>query len=306
MDYGMLDQFAPFALPPTIREHLNLNSNGDIPLNDEQAVAFGAAFLAYCETNPPGKRAGNLIDELTAMALPTVALALFDSLPAAETEFLTHDFRGLMSLGICAMLIEDHERALELFHAAQRNLPIEPAPYVNIARIYFARQDVPTALNVVLAGIRAVPNYRPLWDLLCDAVPDRADLYKWCLRLIDETDSWLGVTLCAQLQGDEDPAAVARELARFYTAGERDDEFLIEYTGQLGAAGLYTEIPKVVWSSRVAGKQVPWQLELHELQSFAATDQKDLAIARADSLAKRADIPDEVRAYLADVPTMFN
>ena len=115
------------------------------------------------------------------------------------------------------------------------------------------------------------PNYFPLWDRWRYALEalqgstEKADPTlgsavdpEQIKARAKELESWVGWSLAAEMEPDANSQTRADYLDPFYQGGERSDEFLIEYTGALGMAGRFEEVPALVWQQEKAVGSRKW------------------------------------------------
>ena len=262
-------------LGPKVRAFLSLTSDYDtgtepVSLDGPAAEEFAAFLVEFSRTKgglASDAELGDLLDELVAMDQPKAALGL----AAAYPERLdAGDFRVQLSLGVAAMLAGDHDEAETRLRAAQAILPDEPAPYVNLVQILAAQARHDEATVWCLAGLDAERNNPRLWSLLADLWEPKFGefLPEELQRFAAKKDAWAGLSLAANMTATGDRYHKMNLLERLYFQGERDHEFLVEFTAALGVAGELQRIPTIVWQAEQAtAKGVPWQLHVHAAQA---------------------------------------
>ena len=87
-------------------------------------------------------------------------------------------------------------------------------------------------------------------------------------------------------------------LESFYGKGERDVDFLVEYTGALGACGAYDKIPQIIWQLRKKGEAIPWKLDIHLLQSYLALGYEEKGEKLLRQMLLRKDLSRDIQGYL--------
>jgi hypothetical protein len=271
-----MQKWQTLALGPKIRAYLQLEGEG----KEANFTGFAEDFLAHVEKHPP-ESLMDIADELLAMDLPLVVLSLIDLYP----KLWIVDFRSLLIEGLAAMLGGEPERALERFSEANRLNPEEPAPYVNACEILASQELWPQHQQWSEVGIAHCPNYRRLWEAAylsaSKSCPGRELAY--LQDLAKQVTSWVGSSLAAELRAPSDTIHQVEVLKPFYDGGERDPEFLLEYTGALGANGQFSMIPMIVWQS-AKNQTLPWQLHCHSLQAHLAMNDKVSFFAESKKL----------------------
>ncbi len=263
-----------------------------------------AAFLQGELRNFPvvsSQHLGRLLDELLAMDLPEVVLALAEQW---SVHLQDNDLQQLLACGGAAMLCAQLERAEGYFRAAQRAAPLEPAPYVNTVQIMLTEGRREEAWQWCLSCLAVEANHYPLWHLLVSTMEQRLgalDLPE--LRTLAERfNSWAGMSLVATLSAENTPSLKVDLLKPYYEAGELNPQFLLEYTGALGAAELYEGIPAIIWrAKKLAAAPLPWKLLLHGAQAQLALGDEMAFQKAVQGLRRRKDLPQEVHEYLDEL-----
>ncbi len=216
-----------------------------------------------------------LVAELVDLRLPLLALKLL----AMQTQERGDDFEYVFWRGVSYMAAGDMLAAKKNFSHAHRLCPDEIAVHSNLAAILRTEGNQHAAQQWLRAGLQVARDAVQLWlalQQLCDA--------KALLALAEELQAWRGGSLYAQLTGD-----VATALAlyrRVFASGERQGEFLIEFSGALGHQGCHTELGALAW--QVLGQGVlPWQVYEHFALGFTQTDNQQQA-QRCAALAQHA------------------
>ncbi|MCX6123383.1 MAG: hypothetical protein NTV34_01330, partial [Proteobacteria bacterium] len=210
-----------------------------------------------------------------------------------------------LHLGNACMLTGELARAEGCFTEAQKIVPEEPAPYVNLAQIYAEDQHFDTALTWCLAGLDADKNFLRLWELLAWIYQqlDFASAREKIRAQAALRQSWAGASLAVDLfaASEDEPDGRAKMLALdpFYLEGLRDVDFLVEYTAALGLAGHYDRIPTVLWQvESQATSGLPWQLYFHTIQAYLGLGRDDEALALIERTAKIDGVPPQIRTQL--------
>jgi tetratricopeptide (TPR) repeat protein len=266
----------------------------------EQIAAFNEAFVQRLEDQAPNNsdHLVDLLEELVAMNTPLLAIKLVDAYPNL---FPSNDFRAQLHLGNAAMLVSDLARAESAFIDAQRLVPEEPAPYVNLAEIYCHDGLFDHAKKWCEAGLEAESNHTRLWELIAwieqqnsgDDASLRESVINKIKTLAEQKNSWAGTALACDLRNPEDVLTKAKALDVFFFDGCRDEDFLIEYTAVLGMAGQYDKIPPIVWQfeKQTSSKSQNWQLTMHMVQAFMGLGRDEDARENLKKLVSRDDIP---------------
>ncbi|MDD9949936.1 MAG: hypothetical protein OXT67_00050 [Zetaproteobacteria bacterium] len=212
----------------------------------------------------------DLMDELVAMDLPMMALILLDSYPDLAID--PSSFRRYHVEATASLLCGEDSRAERALLLARDLLPEEPAPYTNLVQLYANQGAQETALEWFRAGAQICPNHFPLWEVYASMLPEGADApFDLVLAAAREFSSWVGYSLAAELDPHRNSQTLALYLDPFYKQGEREEAFLLEYTGALGAAGDFDRVLKVVQLELAQNRgNYSWQLLWHSLQASYA------------------------------------
>lgn len=244
----------------------------------------------------------DLIDELIAMDLPHLVLQIVEKFPDLKSN---SDFRCQLSIGVAAMLMDRFDLAEEALRAAQEILPTEPAPYINIVQILMAESRIDEAIVWCESGLEQEPNNHTLWELMAHlrSISDGEAFPEMIMRLANQYNSWAGMSLAASLSSSGDRYLKVNLLDKLYAQGERDQQFLIEYTAALGVAGDMEKIPQVIWLAETSGGNQPlnWQLYLHAAQACLAMDRFQESLNYLTKAEKSAQLPDEARAAILEL-----
>ena len=238
----------------------------------------------------------DLADELVAMDLPILALSLFDAYP--ETTRTCLSFRRFHVESTASLLSGEFSRAEQSLCAAQAAIPEEPAPYVNLAQLYEHQGEPKKALEWCELGMQTCPNHLPLWEVFArmHSQEDTDQLFSIILQQAKRYGSWAGHSLAAELDPDKTQQSLVYYLDPFYKQGEREEAFLAEYTGALGAAGDFDRVLKVIALELSGNRELDWPLHMHSLQaSFALGHQEEFAL-KAQLIRRRFSerVPQEI------------
>ncbi len=296
-----MQEWHDYPMGPRLRHALGISEgqySGDKAgkPSEERRVAF-AAFLSkeLAEQAPiPDDELIDLFEELTAMHLPTVTLALCEAHPGGR---YIDDFRALLNIGSSLMLEAELDDALDLFIKAHSLEPEELAPIINCARIHLHKGRLEEAYQWAMTGLALDANHEPLWELLVQSKSylNREELGALVKNLATKTGSFAGLSLAAELVAPDDSLLKAQYLDEHYHQGGREDAFLIEYTAALGESGQYSKIPQILWEAQnLAGKTVPWQVYLHTAQAYLANDKDAEAVPILKKMIKISGLPNEI------------
>ena len=253
----------------------------------------------------------SLAADLITMELFQLALELIDAHQQLCYQG-SEDFHALSFEGMVCYMAGAFSRAEIFYKKAHHLLPTEPAPYVNLVEIFFAEKRWKEAEEWLDAGLNTHPNYPRLWEqqyLLCtERQPDQssAALAQHLDGIAQQKNSWYGGCVAIEVRLAEETEerlheAQAHHLGACYSRGENDDEFLIEYTGYLGASGQYTKLLQVLWQAKPSGTALPWKLDMHAYQALEGLERSQEAQDKRQLLLQRSDLPTEVRSYLQNL-----
>lgn len=300
-----------YPLGPNVAKYLGIDqteSRKANQLTDSEIERFNERFKHYARQIPVAERESlvSILEELVAMQCGELALKLhsFNHGLAAD-----QDFRGLLALGNAAMLENELEAAKEWLHAANEIDANEIAPYVNLANIYFHEHKDELATDWALAGLKRERNNRRLWELMSLIYQVRYPHMEGekLKELAHDFDSWAGVSLAALITDADDAMLRVEYLEEFYGQGERDSEFLIEYTAVLGTASQFAKIPLVVLQAeRLSESPLPWQLYVHAAQAHLALERPQDAIGFCERANKISELSNSVRQHIAELTKEIN
>jgi tetratricopeptide (TPR) repeat protein len=297
-----------FPMGPNLRSWFGLNASqykgteNSAPSAD-QVANFSQVFVQSMEDNTP-KNPAHLVDileELVGMNFPLLAIKFVDSY---QHLFPHRDFRAQLHYGNASMLVGDLARAEAAFVAAQKIVPEEPAPYINLTQIYSHDDFHDKAREWCLAGLDVDPDNTRLWELAAwleqirsGEHASRETVAMNIAKLALDKNSWAGTSLACDLKNPEDVTSKAEALEVFWNNGVRDLAFLIEYTAVLGVAGRFDKIPTVVWQSK-NGDQTPWQLLVHLAQAQLGLGRHEDALDALEMASKSSELTPEARSIL--------
>ncbi|NDE15667.1 hypothetical protein EBZ80_12125 [bacterium] len=297
---------------PVLRKYLGVAGNyrGDIvalespssKVSEDAALVFGQALVNHAADHPvtDGALLVNILEELVTMDMPGAALRMYD---AHRSIFPANDFRAQFHLGNAAMLAGSLVQAEQAFSEAQKLVPAETAPYVNMAQILIHDDRLEEARKWIEAGLHVDANHFGLWEMLAWVfrqleIPDHTKSLECLAR---ELNSWAGQSMCVDLVAPDEPERKLSMLEDFYREGQSSEEFLVEYTAVLGQCGLYDRIAPVIWRSRSgeaakssssgqggARQEMSWKLQLHLAQAQLATEQYAAARESLEALQNGA------------------
>ena len=309
-----------FPMGPHIRKWLSVDEKAYSGFDNtspsvEDIATFTDSFILKLEDQSP-KNQDHLVDlleELVGMNMPLLAIKLVDAYPDM---FPSQDFRANLHLGNASMLVSDLARAEAAFITAQKLVPEEPAPYVNLTQIYCHDGLLDQAQTWCDAGLEAESDNTRLWELMAWIEQQKAGndsgarplIIKRIIDLAKNKNSWAGFSLACDLENPEDAPAKVRALETFWNQGCRDEQFLIEYTAALGMAGNYDKIPSIVWQAEKQdrSKKISWQLYLHLVQSFMGLGRDDDAREAMAKLEGQKELPDSALGVIQALKSELN
>lgn len=296
-----------YPMGPVTREYLGIadkeyRGHNRRPTPEEDR-AFQAFLADELTRRPPFnmEECVGLLEELAGMRMGALALKLGQEcrhLPIEE------DFRALLALGSASMIEGEWEEAAELLKAAQTKEPAEPAPYNNLAEIFFRTRRNEEAKEWIVKALRLSPNLPRLWEMMAMTLldEDKASAGDKLLNLAREVKSFGGLSIAAEVIAPEDPLLKAQWLEERYVDGERSNPFLIEYTAALGVAGQFQKIPPIVREAEKYGKEKPhWQLFAHAAQAHFALAETDAAAPFVAKVKASKGVPPQVVQELETV-----
>ena len=296
-----LHPLAHYPMGPKLKVWLGVHQEAQ-HLSDQNRDEFLNFVLKHGEDNELAteEELTALVDELVSMDHPFAALKLIDMNPQV---WRRSDFRGVLAEGIAAMITQELPRAELCFSAAHELVPEEPAPYSNMAEILIEDQRFDEAQNWVEAGLDTNPNHYRLWELFLALsrrhLPEDAGLAAHVFKKASELSSWAGASLAAEIDPEANASTKVVILSTFYNSGERDEEFLIEYTGALGANSEMDQIPPIIWAAeRLSSQPLPWRLYMHAAQAYFALGKHLDFLEVANKISGLKSVPRDALAYL--------
>jgi tetratricopeptide (TPR) repeat protein len=265
--------------------------------SDDDLEAFSADFMAAL---PPQAFDdfdffAKVLEELTLMKLSKPVIHLCES---HQHHPIEADFRTLLFLASAYMIENELQRAATLYLAAHRLEPNEAAPAINLAKIFYKLGDFDASLEWAFKALELVPNHAHVWrtvaDVFAETGRDASELYDQAVLL----NSFIGVSLYAHLAFGDDAIKKAELYDDVYNKGERDANFLIDYTGTLGAAGRLPEVVTVT-TEAIKRNENAWQLFLHAAQASLSMGDEPTGMSFLD-MAKKNGAPAEIVASLED------
>ena len=197
-----------------------------------------------------------VIAELVAMQLPLLAVKIQHRLGSERQA----EFDNLFWRGVAYRQIGDTRAAKHDFYAAHTVAPDEIVVHANLAQIFHDEGSKAMASRWLEIALQIDGNAQSLWLIAAQI---------WSPLKVSEVarqlGSWCGASLVTELTGDVDSAGqIYRQV---FDSGERQAEFLIEFTGNLGYRQLFQELTAVAWQL-LGGLPLPWQVYRHFEQAF--------------------------------------
>lgn len=282
---------------------------------EENTAQYHRALSYHINHTPISSREQlyEILAQIISEGFHALALKLLDQYADQSGGMESDDINALLFEGMVCYVAKDYDRAEIYYKKAHHLIPAEPAPYANLVTIMCDHQRWQAAREWLTAGLHAHPNYSGLWEraylLLAGEMADDQSkeenpvtLAKSISSLANEHGSWMGECLACELaltgRADEEIfKGKATILEAYYSRGERGEDFLTEYTGQLGACGQYQKLLNVLWQTRPTAS-APWKLIMHGYQAYTALGLHQKAERKKSNLLKRPDLPQEVRNYL--------
>lgn len=240
-----------------------------------------------------------LSQELLAADFPAQLLLMIDKQHEAWARIVAQNpFAGCFTEASAAMRLGEVERALGGFMRAHQAQPDEPAPYTNIAQLYLGTEQAEQARPWIERGINVAPNHPHLWQAWYDAEKALAHEaltegdYQLFYSTAMQANSWVGLCMWAALT-EKRPEEKHRFLHEFYLLGERDPEFLLEYTANLGFQEAYKDIVSTIWEAEEqADTPLPWQLVAHKAQAQLALGEHEAFYETLNRLKQAEGLPE--------------
>ena len=299
MNPSYVEKLIDFPMGPNVRLFLDLRDRVSAPKaaskqSTEAEDLFRKVFLEKL-TDTEIKTSDaltDLMEELVGMAYPDLAVKLLESFPN-RLELL--DFRAQFSAGNAMMLAGELNRAEYFFAQANRCMPTEPAPYINLSRIYLAQGSNDAAHSWAQAGLRVEANNPKLWEAFYRALEANGmkaqSLGEFILSFATKIQSWAGGLLALDILDPENYSKRLEWLSvleKFYT---RDVEFLVQYTALLGMLGQYEAMAEILQPlfDTIEGDDV-WRLKIHYVQALLSTDKYDSARESLEKIAQDSEL----------------
>jgi tetratricopeptide (TPR) repeat protein len=305
-----LELWHHYPMGPQLRQYLGISDEeytGDRSSRpDEKTMAAFQDFLMQVVREKPVATQElfvDLIEELTSMGLPMVAVAITEQYPQFTIDT---DFRACLALGSSLMMIGELDEAIVVMNQAKALAPQELAPYVNLASIAFSQERDADALELIDHGLGIDPDNFRLWELIASIYlhEDRVTAGDRLRAKANEVNSYAGLSLAAEVIDPNDRLLKAELLEEAFNAGARDDDFLIEYTAALGIAQQFEKIPQLVYRlEHIEKKKVHWKLYAHAAQAFLALNKEAEAATLISKASRSPDIPANV---LQDLQTVYD
>jgi Tetratricopeptide repeat len=314
MSLNSQNSISKFPMGPNMRGWLNISldvykGHENTSPTAEAVATFSDAVLEHLEDSSPKNmdQLVDLLEELVGMNMPLLAIKLADAYPRLFPE---DDFRAQLNLGNAAMMVSDLARAEEAFVVAQKLVPEEPAPYINLTQIYSHDGLDKKAREWCLAGLDTDPDNTRLWELLAwmeqQSCRDPSEAPMRLSAIAKERNSWAGMSLACDLINPEDVLTKLAAIETFWDEGCRSLEYLVEFTAVLGMAGRYDRIPSIIWAvEKEATNGLPWQLTLHLAQAYLGLGRDQDAITALEKLNNITNLPEAAKlatqGILADI-----
>ncbi|WP_141731457.1 tetratricopeptide repeat protein [Oligoflexus tunisiensis] len=308
MSDARLEHWHHYPMGPQLRQYLGISAGeytGDRSSRpDEKTMAAFQDFLMQVVREKPVANQElyvDLIEELTSMGLPLVAVAITEQYPQFTIDT---DFRACLALGSSLMMLGELDEAIVVMNQAKALAPQELAPYVNLASIAFSQEKDADALELIDSGLGIDPDNFRLWELIASIYlhEDRVTAGDRLRAKATEVNSYAGLSLAAEVIDPNDRLLKAELLEEAFNAGARDDDFLIEYTAALGLAQQFEKIPQLVYRlEHIEKKKVHWKLYAHAAQAFLALNKEAEAATLISKASRSPDIPANVLQDLQSV-----
>jgi len=237
-----------------------------------------------------------LMDEFVTMNFPKLVLLLAETNKSLLPE---SDFHISFILAVSAMLLKDNSLAITMFQQANRQQPQEPAPYINLAKIFLSQGNTKEAENYCLEGFFYEKENKSLWEIYGQLVYKRYDIESAREHLqqrLQETHSWVGASLAEHFQ-----AITLEEQLKLYQnlfeKGEKNSGFISEYTAILGYAGKFKKICQI--KSQLSDQHsLHWQTKMHFLQALLTESESTESAEITKELLNDPHVPKEVKSQI--------
>ena len=310
MTEGSTSKWNSFPMGPALRHYLGIAPNAykgeTAPQPNAATVSDFEIFLdEYLKSHPIQNisELSDIAEEMVGMGLgqsSLTAIALND-MPDHKS-----DFRLLLAQGCAHMLVSQIEEAIEVLGEAHAVKADEPAPCINLAKIFYSMNEDSSAQQWAEAGLALDPNNQQLWEI-CGRIACAENMEaagNQIRELGEKFDSYSGLSLAAELIDPNDSLLKAQMMEKVYTSGDRSPEFLIEYTAALGMAGQYDKVTSVIWQAeKLDGQNIPWQLYAHGAQANLAKENGEVA---SEMIAKIEKYPDAPSDLIRDLKSVYD
>lgn len=306
--------FASYPMGPNVRRFLGLD---DMPrgvtipdareISEADRVEFRRVLATAIEDHAPPTATAmvDLLEELTAMDFADLAVQLCE---CNSVLFPRENPEAWIAAGNASLFTGDYVAAEESFREAQSLNPEMMIPYVNLSQILFADNRDEEALRFCEQGLDLDLNHPKLWVTYAKILrethgSDFADVLEQ--QAIDR-GSWTGECLAMEQRSPNDVPARLAILEKYYFAGERDSDFLIELTGTLGQVGRFSDVTPIVAQQAILAQKpddLPWQLYANDLQAYLAMGEFENARNRLNHLEKSQVIAVSALNQLREIMT---
>lgn len=302
---GTESSWLHYPMGPNVRRFLNVKESQYLgkkqPRPDEAVTAAFTDRLREAINNDTIDNVETLLDlleELVTMGMGEMVLLL-----AERHEYLkaSDHVRGMLAIGAAAMMATKLELAEAMFREAQTRAPDELSTYVNMSQIYFHQHRDEEALEWAKAGLAIDANNRRLWELIASCIGEThgEQAHAEIKNIAEQTNSWAGTSIAAMLEDANDPHLRVQRLEDCYASGTNDPQFLVEYTGALGAAQQFAKIPAIIWrAEQQSTKALPWQLYAHAAQAHLALNKFAEFEEWMQKATRNSDMPQDARDEL--------
>jgi tetratricopeptide (TPR) repeat protein len=304
----LAQKWSTYPMGPTLRRYLGIadqdyKGEHSPPPKADAVTSFSLDLQTAMQSQPVADNYEwlDLIEELTGMGLSRLVCFL------AEEDYRSvadQHMEAQLAIGSAYMLEDQFEAALQYLERAHELNPNEIAPYVNITSIHYAHKRDTEAQTWARAGLQVDPNHQRLWEILASTyLANQQAAGEQIKAIAEELDSYMGLTLAAELVAPGDALLKAQYLESLMTRDELSEDYLVEYTAALGLAQQYEKIPGVIWQAerRMQGP-LPWKAYAHGAQAYLSMELWDQAEAAIAKLKTNSEVPAEV---IHDLTTIY-
>ncbi len=302
------------AIGPNIRNYLEIPSDSQPkrqPPNQQQLIEIEKLIYQMIKKKPLANQDQfiDIVEEAVIMGMGRVGLNLVDFYP----KFLNKQDYRLVAACAHAFLLEcDYKQAEHYYLLASQIEPEEPAPWVNLAQIYVETKQFSEGELSCLKGLKVDANHPRLWELYGFFIqsqnvdPSKKEVSDKIKATAQELDSWVGVSFALDFLFSSEQDGPIKKLEvynQYYAEGNRDWNFLVEYTGMLGSQGLFEKIVAICkeFQSNDGEETAPWQLQLHKFQALLAMNHLEDAIQLGKILLANPSITQPVEQQLQEL-----